>query len=435
MTRKAEAQICSLRWRRHAVVLALLAACVACREPVAPAPVPTISVAVIRTADWFAYRNQGGDWTPLAPGPSGYEFLATPTVAIASAINRAGMDVGLRVEYLTAAELLQESARSRVPTPQYTGSASGVARGIPPGPYWAYIGHGPNMGNVTGAGATNITFSLPTWSAPMDLVATLVSSADSSREITTGQRAILRRAQQLSPGSTVDLQFDGPEAFPLGTATLAWTGPELGIEVQFISGTGSRALLSRVQGTSSAKAVVPRTRVVARMPTERSAPSDLYQLSFGDYSSNAQRVTTRWTHALVDTVLDLGRAPAPPTITVESSGGDRRPQFVVPTPAEYGDFVSAVAEQKGAIPGTPYIGTLRRIRVGMSKGYVGGTRDVWTLEVPDLRRVAGFPSAVLLVPGGFSWSLEMRGCNCSRFDNSIFDGKISRYQIVSDTMP
>jgi hypothetical protein len=294
------------------------------------------------------------------------------------------------------------------------------------------------MDNVSGAGAgIYANFSVPTWSVPMDLVASMVSNADSSGEM--GQRAILRRRQQLSPGSAVDLDFGGPDAFPLDSATLAWTGPELGIEVQFISGTGSRALLSRGSrgplSTRDKAVVVPRTRVVARMPPERLAPGDLYQLAFGDYSTNAQRVTTRWTHTLADTVLDLGTAPGRPTITVESSGGYRRPQFVVPTSAEYGDFVWAVAEQKGAIPGTPSFGPLHRVQVEMSKGYAGGTRDAWTLDVPDLRRVAGFPSAVLLVPGGFAWSLWMQGCNCSLLDNAVFDGKVSRYWTVSDTMP
>ena len=428
----------TLRSRRHVVALALLSGLVSCTEPSAPVPVPTIAISISRGADWFAYRNDGGEWTSLAPSASGaYEFLATPRVAVAWAINQAGVVPNLSVAYTTAESFREEAARlarGSATSIVYTGTANGVARNIPTGAFWAYIGHGPNMDNITGASAASTNFSLLTWSAPMDLVATLVSSADSSRGISMGVRAILRRGQRLSPGSAVTLDFDSPEFFPLGTATLAWTGPELGVEVEFISATGSRALLSRVQRTLSDKALLARTRVVSRMPPERLVPGDLHQLQFGDQSSNSQRVTTRWTHTLADTDLDLGPPPLAPTVTLASSGANSRPRFVIPARAELGDYVIAAAEQQGTIPGTAFIGRLHSVTVLVTKRFLGATPDAWTLEVPDLRRVAGFPSAVLLAPGGFSWTVYASGGNCATCADSVFDGRVERRWSVGDTV-
>ncbi len=351
-------------------------------------------------------------------------------MAIAWAINRAAVVPSLSVEYQTAESFLNEAAHAGPPAPQYTGVASGTVRSIPMGPFYAALGHGPGREHVTGASATTPAFSLLTWAIPMDLVATMISVADSTREIATGVRAILRRDQQLSPGNTIAVDFSDAEAFPLGSATFSWTGPELGVAVEFISATGSRALLSRVQETVSDKALIARSRVVTRIPTERLVAGDLHEVSFGD----GTRRVTRWTHALNDATLDLGPTITPPAVTVASSGPAVRPRFLIPAQVSYGDFASASAEQRGIVPGSAFVGTLRRVSVLVTKGYLGAIPDRWTLEVPDLSNVAGFPSSVLLAPGGFSWTASAFGCNCAQRADSVFDGKVERRWVVTDTV-
>lgn len=417
-------------WRRHVAALMLLSGLPGCTEPAAPASLTAIAVS--RGADWFAYRNEGGEWTPIAESPGGvYTFLATPRVAIAYAVSRAGVAPSLSIEYRTAESYLDEAATLPAPAEEPTGTASGVARGIPMVASYAWIGHGPRSDHVFLAKAVDSAFALPTWARPMDLVAILISLADSTREIAAGTRAVLRRGQRLSPGSAIAVDFAAPDAFPLGSATLSWTGPELGVEVEFISATGSRAMLSRVQNSNADKALIARTRTITRMPPDRMLPGDLHRVSFGD----ATRSTTRWTHTPSDAVLDLGPLPSAPTVTLASSGASGRPQFVVPAHAEFGDDVHASAEQRGIVPGSPYLGTLHRISVQLSKGYLGGTpRASWTLEVPDLTSLAGFPTSVLLAPGGYSWTVAAHGANCARCADSVFDGRIDRRWVVGDTV-
>ena len=54
--------------------------------------------------------------------------------------------------------------------------------------------------------------------------------------------------------------------------------------------------------------------------------------------------------------------------------------------------------------------------------------------VPDLSRMAGFPSGVLLAPGGFSWMVTAHGGKCATCADSVFDGRVERQWAVVDTV-
>ena len=48
--------------------------------------------------------------------------------------------------------------------------------------------------------------------------------------------------------------------------------------------------------------------------------------------------------------------------------------------------------------------------------------------------MAGFPSGVLLAPGGFSWMVTAHGGKCATCADSVFDGRVERQWAVVDTV-
>lgn len=421
------------RWRARVVAIAVVVVLTACHDTTAPAPLGSIPLRIERAADWFAYRNEGGAWTVAKANGLAYEFLATPRVAVAWGLNRESSPRQINVLYTTADAFLQEAAArdsSSALVAQYAGTVTGTVVNMPARFAYAQVGHGTDQVTSAVADALTPTFTLPAWRAPADLVASLLTWTGAVQDNVRGTRLILRRNQRLAAGAQVTLDFSSPDAIPLDSATLSWTGPDLFGEVFFVSALGSRTRLGNFSGAAPPSASIARTRTVSRVPPDRLVPGDLHLLQVTD----GTRSIGRWTATLSDTTLDLGPPPATASLTLIASGATRRPRVSVPSQAAYGDAVSVWVVQQGPIAGTPYIGMVRSMTVTMTRGYVGTLPGAWTLEIPDLSNVAGIPTDHLLAPGGLRWSVSARGSSCTGCTATSLNGRVERSWSVNDTV-
>ena len=384
-------------------VLLLAAACDAGDPPTGPAP--TAPLTLCASAQWMAYRNEGGEWTRLVPGGDGFATInATERIAIASAsgMNMPNVTPHLSVEFLTAEQARESLAypcRPSVLPP--SGSVTGVVRGIE-GDGWATVYHGSRYAGGM-IPASQPEFTLSAWAGEHDLVATRFPPRSLMPD--HADRVIIRRAQRLDAGASVTLDFTSSEAFALVPHTLSWNGPPTGAQLNFqttdVVGNGNDVFLHQASNGAPPGPDGPQALTLYGVPAARLAAGDLHRLSTGD----GRRSIELFYHEARDRTIAWGPAASRPRLVTVGTSPSVRLRIEVPSQREYGSSITVILSQYAVING--FRGATNRVFMTATREYFGGTPRTWMLEMPNLTGVPGFQDVFGLHPGAYEWSVRV----------------------------
>lgn len=369
-------------------LLALVSACG--DEPSAPRRLTTVRFCFQGEQPWVAYRNEGARWTRVTARDRVFEVEATERVAFALAFADRSLPY-LIVEHASAAQALAPFQCGTTPPVTPPPGATAVVRPWN-GEGQVQVAYGGS--SVLHYGADS-TFRLPDATAASDLVAVRGSWAS----VRYAGRIILRRAQSHAPDSRVVLDFAAAEAFDPQPQRLRYSGPLTGVEVTFRTAAGDEVLLDGLTVGRHGDADLPRDTVISVVPESRLLPGDLHRVTVEDFSaSDRARQVELWTRAPADLTMRLGPGAATPTFRTLATSPVRRIAADVPLQPDYDSAVSLFLHQ--SVPASS-------ILITATREYFGGTPATWTLELPDLAVVDGFPRSVSLKPGPFNWSVNV----------------------------
>ncbi len=405
--RRTAREWCAPRHRGHRVVIAAalvaLLALAACSDSPA-APLETTVLRLCATFDWFAYRNEGGEWMRVAGSAGTYEFAATERLAIAYArSSTANTSSDLRVNFLTAAQAAGVYGCGATTIPP-SGTVSGTVGGLA-GDDYADVTYGASSST---ARSTSPSILLYAYTGATDLVATSVAPV---RAPDHADRLIIRRAQSYAAGSSIALDFSSNEALAPAENVLTWNSAGAHVQVNYRTPSGNNLVLqSTVVGAAAQRSPL------YSIPTARQVAGDVHELFLG----SGQRLVMLYYREARDRSLTLGPPASPPTFTTLATTPYRRVRVEVPAQSEYDASVSVLFQQLGSL-------------VGMvaTREYFGGTPQTWSLSVPDLRGVAGFDATVGLQAGRFDWTINVSSRPYLFAPLQATDGHVNRFATVA----
>jgi hypothetical protein len=372
--------------RRSTGVLTLLTALVACSDATGTgrrAGTSDVSVQFClgQGPNWFAYRNEGGDWTslPASVFQSTYGFAATPTVTIAyaRAISFASVSQ-VYVLNLTAEEVdhLRCSGGSARPK-QLTGSvrlpgANDDARIL--------------MGSAVSFIAPGVTsYSISVNDGPLDLFAL-------ARALTPGgsSRVIVRHDVNLPEGAAIPLlDFTTAEARPFGTSTLTVQGtPEnagVTARLSYVSARGTEFFVGAF-GTQGGAATL------ATIPPALLRPGDVHRVSLSMSARGIDYDLVFSQHEARDTTVTFGPALSVPTFDVVARSPMLRPRVRLDRQPSYPSLVQVIFEQSNETSSRAFV-------VQTTAAFQGSSHTTWDVSVPDLTGAPGFQGAWGLTDG------------------------------------
>jgi hypothetical protein len=394
-----------MRYRSVAVSLSLAALVAACSDGVGPnrtiAGRLTLDFCSNESPVFFAYRNDGGNWTSVSESAdNSFTFDVTEKVGIAMTFDF-GDEILTDVYYATRTELLplsDKACNESVGAKTVNGSVSNVATGEQ-----AYVSMGGSEIVVAPPPSTFSLTSVP--SGPQDLIA--------HREVTTIEglapdRVVIRRAQNPVSGATLAaLDFSAATSDPLTVNLASITGLTGGednyLDVYFETALGTEHTLWLAPLFSTS------TQTLYGIPAALTQSGDLHRLDLqAEATSGATyRVVRRWYRNPANQSLSLGPNLPTPGITSAGTTPYLRLRASLPSQPDYGSFATAYF-----IQGTSF---LRSVFVTETSGYRGGTPATWTLEIPNLSSTGDYPADAGLVSGsGTQWFVEA-------FDGSLGD--------------
>lgn len=368
---------------RPALALAAAAFVTACDD--AASPIPTTVVRLCTDAPFVAYRNDGAAWVraqPLAQGT--FEFVATRRVALAQAWGDRPLPY-VFVEYLSGEQAGRAHPCGIAPPPVTPppNVVAGVVRGWN-GAGVARVAYGAEQRLIFGADST---FGLPALEATSDLLATRWSASAPTQR---ADAVIVRRGQSYPAGSTVALDFASPEAFALEQRTLRVVAPRTFTTSTLRTAAGQEILLSETLAGDPGEGPVPRDLPVAMLPLSRLAVGDIHHVHLHE----EWRTVDLWTRAPQDLQSSLGAPLAASTVRVVASVPHRRLLVELPAQPEYaGSVMVSLAQAE------------RTATLIATRAYFGRTPARWTLEVPDLAGIEGFPARAGLLDVPTGWSI------------------------------
>lgn len=393
----------SPRTRRIAQLAALAAQVLALAGCGTDGPTPPddaggdVPVRLCTEADWFAYRNEGGQWTRLVPQDGEMRFDATERVTFALANAEGAAQV--HVYHVTASQLVSVFGcdRDKPPTSVPAARIGGVVRGLVPGAQ-AQLAYGRYGRFVT---ASDTTYTMPVEGGSRDFVAAHVRN---DAPFGRADRLILRRAQTYPAGTDLPLDFSSAEAFVPEERALRVDGGLAGVLVELWTAT-TRPFIGGVmlQGTSIGGQVgdgASRTLPLSLLPASRLVAGDMHRVLLDDM---AGRRLEAYLHAPRDLSLSLGPPAAMPTVSTDATTPYRRLRAVIPVQPEYDRGVSIFFH--------PFSGTGGSVSINATREHFGATPPAtWTLAVPDLTGVPGFEARFgLPTTGQLRWSLRVTG--------------------------
>lgn len=396
----------------------------ACQDPAAIPVLPSTSVRLCGPLGPFvAYRKDDGPWMPVESLDSllgVYEIPATDRVTFASARLGPGAPY-VEVAYLGAAQA-ESLYPCTMPDERFRlgGDISGLVRGLAPGDT-AYVVYGgaytsPSVGSDTGPAF----FQYGLVSGLNDLLAIRYPKGN-SRQF---DRLIVRRDPAYKPGAQVDLDFASAEAAAPEPFTLSWNGPPAIVQETLWSPSLWRLPIGENflhTGPANGPPVTsPQT--LYTLPSRVQTATDRYEISLNDY--DAYRSLTIYSQRPHDTTLAFGPPANPPTVTAVGASPWLRLRFAVASQPEYAGTVSVWAGQSF---------TLRMI---VSKQYLGSTPDTWTVTMPDLDSIPGFPPGLGFISGSpVSWWVEVASGDRLSFPWRAADGHVIRTAIAFGSWP
>ena len=385
------------------LVLAPLAVTLACADAASePQSPPSAPLTLCVSAQWMAYRNEGGEWTRLVPGADPHVTIdATRRLVIArgSGMGQPNVTPHLHIDFLTAEQARVQFSCTIGPFPSALGTLSGDVIGVAPDGY-AFLWYGGRRGIGGLVPGSSPTFQLWTYEDERDLVATRWPSYALQPE--HADRVIMRRAQRLAVGTHVTLDFTSAEAFAPAPHTLSWHGPAVGAQLNFQTRPMSRDWSDVWLQTASSRAPLgadgPHALTLYGIPQAQLAAGDLHRMTTGD----GRRSLEFYYHEGRDRTIAWGPMPSQPRLTVVGTSPNVRLRVEVASQPEYGAEVSAVLSQYAVTNG--FHGATNRVFMSATREYFGGTPRTWTLEMPDLSRAPGFQNVFGLRPGAYEWT-------------------------------
>lgn len=260
----------------------------------------------------------------------------------------------------------------------------------------------------------------------LDLVATRADLAT-----LTGNKAIIRRNQNiLNNGSLASLDFNA-EGFVPGTANVTVTGlgsDQASVISSFAGVYGSKAngTLSIIQSYTSASGAQP----FAAVPLLQLVALELNQLTvFAPDAANsfAARTAGVYFRTPADKTIAVGPAISTPTVTKLVTAPNARPRVQLASQPLYNRLINASYQQANG----------RDANVFATAGYFGAAPATWDITLPDLSGAAGWSTTWGLLDGtGIEWTVSVQGGAVQFLDaNSIIDGDTFRSASIRSSSP
>lgn len=372
--------------RLLAALALLIAACT--DDPTTPDAAATLRLC--SDADFVAYQDERGRWTPLRGADGEYAFRAPPRLGLAFAWPEGPLPY-LVVEYMTAAEAAAMHACAPPALPRGEPTVPGVVAGRDGDVRQVEVSHGATRVYVTGAEST---FRLHPTTEPHDLVATRAGPWTDAG--TASDAIILRRDVALSTDSRVTLDFRAGEAFAPEPRTARFTGVRGDGAVFFLARGSREVFLAGGQWGEPGGAAGARTLPLAAVPASRTLPGDLHHLLLAD----GGRDLHLWRRDIIgDLELRLGDPAATPTFTPAGTSPYLRLDATVPSQADYDGSVWLYYDQAHPINSS--------VSMRVTRGYQGDLSGGWRVPMPDMTGVQGFPTVSGLKPGRVRWTLRV----------------------------
>ena len=376
---------------RAAIPLAPLCALIAACSDGPVSPGATTPVRLCTDAPFVAVLNTGEPWTRVYGENGEFRIDATDRVGLAFAWGDRTIPY-LVVKYMSAEQATSAHPCTVTPvTPPLT-----IAGVVKPWDGRGQVQMSYGRRSYMHAGPDS-TFSLREADRPSDLVA--VRGAWSNRQY--AERVLLRRAQSYTAASRVVLDLAGDDSFAPEPGRLRFTGPVSGVEVTFRSASGEEVMLDGIALGEQGDPELPRDTTMATVPAARMIAGDLHRLRLHDFSGNGTaRQVALWTRVPKDVTMRFGPPAAMPAFRTVASSPAVRVTAEIPSQSDYGASVLLHYDQR-----TP----ARSIQISATREYFGGTPATWTIEMPDLAHIEGYPLNTALEPGPFGWSLHVTG--------------------------
>lgn len=339
---------------------------------------------------WFAYQNEGGNWTRVQPnGSNAFVFDASDKVAIAMAFDF-GTSRSTEVYYTDVDELLPMSNKACTPTSgtkTVNGSVSGLGSS--------------ERAWISMSSSSVAAFPLQTaWT--LNNVVNGAQDLIAHREVTgvggavTPNRVIVRRNQNPVSGATLPvLDFAATEAQAIATNTLSISGL-IGTEtnyyyIDFATPSGTSHTLYASPDITTA------SQTLYGIPAALTQAGDLHKLDLNaDASSTSYRTIWHWYRTPADKSVAFGAALNVPSIQNLTSTPYVRLRTTLQSQADYPDFVTAYFFQQS-----------RQVFVTKTAGYSDGTPTTWINEIPDFTAAGGYPTNAGLQTGtSTQWFVE-----------------------------
>ena len=403
------------RWTRPMVVSLLAASWLGCSDSTGPRPTEqemSLDFCASNAPIFFAYQNEGGVWTPVTGDAANtFTFAATDKVAI-TYVQQVGSSYTTEVIYATRGDLEPLSGTActeQSGTRTLNGSVTGAA--LAPS-VWVTMGRETRQ--VFGNGGFTIS-NLP--SSPLDLVANRDAVIGST---TVPDRVIVRRGINLTSGSTIPaLDFASSEAVAPTTSALSITGMSANefnsVDVTFSTPTVVDHDLYYQEGFTTS----PQT--IYSVPSSQSQSGDFHTVDlYAEASSGAFHGLLLFYRVAADRAAPIGPLLSTPTFSSLSSTQTRRMRMTLPVQTQYGQIATAVYTQQGS--------TTRTVFVTGTEGFFNSPAT-WTLDMPDLGGISGFPTAELLQNGvSVTESASAYGGSpTTYFGGAPAEGEILRY--------
>jgi hypothetical protein len=366
----------------------------ACSDPSAPQgdnPVTIDLCGDIGPFGWFAYKNEGGEWTRITPNGDGQlAFDATDKVSVAMAFSFFGSSI-TQVLNATADEL--QAGASLPCDAGLSGdmSMNGTVTGI----------SGEQFVRISAASeATSVVASNPVWeldflpSQPVDIVATRQATVFTQ----PASRVLVRRGIIPLNGTISALDFNSIEAATVESAIATFTNiPTNGIvevmsEVQTQNGT-----LHELGAMSMTNAGSSQGINYISLPASLRFTNDIHTLTGMASTADGMLQAVHFYKTPGAKTIAFGPMIGEPTVNNAASSPYVRPRVQLAAQAAYPSGIAAMFNEGDE-------NSSRLVMVMTTRGFFGTTPTTWDVTVPDMSS-AEYQSSWGLQTTTYNWNV------------------------------
>lgn len=371
--------------RRDAPLLAALALLVAACGDDPTTPDPAATLRLCSDADFVAFQDEQGRWTPLRGDDGVYAFRAPPRLGLAFAWPERTLPY-LVVHYLTASQAAAQHPCGTTPA-AVEPTVQGVVTGRDGDGRQIELAHGSTRVFLVQAEST---FRLRPTAEPRDLVAARMGAGSGTAWV--ADRVILRRGLALAPDARVTLDFGSDEAFAPEPRTVFFTGGYGYVGLWFAARGGAEVTIATAGAGERGDPETDHVLALGAVPLHRTMPGDLHHLLLMD----DDRELHLWRRDLGDFALRHGEPLAQPSFVRAGTSPYVRLDATLPAQPDYGGAVMLYYDQAHPLNSS--------VLLTMTREYAGDASGAWRVPMPDLTGVAGFPAIVGLEPAPVRWT-------------------------------